>query len=55
MKTFLKVLESIVAVPIGILGDICIIPFVAIALIVDLPFMIVQDIWDETEVYIDEQ
>lgn len=46
MKTILKVLSTIVAVPFGIIGALLLLPFVAVGLIISLPAIIICDIWD---------
>ena len=51
MKVFKKILLSIIALPLGILGAICLLPFVALALLVDLPWTILEDIWLERSYY----
>lgn len=53
MKTILKVLSTVVAVPLGIIGALLLLPFVAIGLIISLPATIICDIWD-IEVFPDE-
>lgn len=45
MNKFLNILCTIIGIPLGILGAICIAPFVVLYLLIDLPCMIVQDIW----------
>ena len=45
MKVVKKILLSIIAVPLGILGAICLIPFIALILLIDLPRVIIEDIW----------
>ena len=45
LKIFLNILFTIIAVPLGILGAICMIPFVALGLLIFLPVSIIEDIW----------
>lgn len=45
MNKLLNILCTIIGIPLGILGAICITPFVFIMMLIDLPCTIVQDIW----------
>ena len=46
MKVLLKVLGTIIGVPLGIVGAVCLMPFAFLALLVSMPSIIVEDIWD---------
>lgn len=46
MKTFLKVLASILAGILAFLGAICIIPLVVIYVLIALPVIAVSSIWE---------
>ena len=45
-EVLIKVLETIVCVPIAIIGAILLIPFVLLALLISLPASIFDDIWE---------
>ena len=49
MKTFgeilLKILKTIIAVPLGIIGSILLLPFYLLVFIIALSRAIVEDIW----------
>ena len=45
LEIFLNIIYTIIAIPLGIIGAVCLIPFVAIGLIISLPVAIVSDIW----------
>ena len=46
LKILLRILGTIVCVPLGIAGAILLTPFVLIALLVSIPVTIVEDIWE---------
>ena len=45
LRIFVNILETIVAVPLGIIGAILLSPFVILGLIICIPVSIVGDIW----------
>lgn len=47
MKTILKVLSTIAAVPLCIVGAILVLPFVALWLLIALPAAALEDIWSD--------
>lgn len=46
LKILLRILGTIVCVPLGIAGAILLTPFVLIALLVSIPVTIIEDIWE---------
>ena len=46
IKIFIQILETILVIPLGILGAICLIPFMALMLLFALPFGLVEDVWE---------
>lgn len=47
MKTFIKILKTLVCLPLVLIGGILISPLIALAKIIDLMISIVQDIWSD--------
>jgi len=47
MKTILKVLSTIIAIPFCIVGAVLLIPFVALCLLISLPLTVLEDIWSD--------
>ena len=45
LKIFINILETIIAVPLCIVGAILLTPFVLIGLLIALPIYVVEDIW----------
>lgn len=45
LKIFINILETIIAVPLCIVGAILLTPFVIIGLLIALPIYVVEDIW----------
>ena len=45
LRIFLNTIYTILGIPLGIAGAICLIPFVVFGLIICLPISIVEDIW----------
>ena len=56
LRVFINILETIVAVPFGIIGAILLTPLVILGLLVFIPISIIEDIWtvDFFEKYQDE-
>ena len=46
LRVFLNILETIVVIPLGIIGAVLLIPFVFLYLLFALPTTIVEDIWN---------
>ena len=57
LRVFINILETIVAIPLGLVGAICMTPFVIIGLLVFIPISIIEDIWavDFFEKYKEEE
>lgn len=55
LRIFINILETIVAVPLGIVGAILLTPFVLICLLVGLPITIIEDIWKTKILPIDSE
>lgn len=45
LEIFLNIIYTILGIPLGIVGAVCLIPFVVFGLIICLPISIVEDIW----------
>ena len=45
LRIFINILETIVAIPLGLAGAICMAPFVILGLLICLPISIISDIW----------
>jgi len=45
LKIFLQILESIIAVPLCIVGAILLTPILLLCLLISLPIYVVEDIW----------
>jgi hypothetical protein len=48
-KTLLKILKTIGAVPLCLVGAVCLIPFAIIFLLIDLPLLAIDDIWHKED------
>ena len=46
LEIFLNILKTLVAVPFGIMGAVCLIPLAAIGLLIEIPSLIISDIWN---------
>ena len=45
LKIFIRILETIIALPLAIAGAVCLIPFTILGLLIAVPTAIVEDIW----------
>ena len=46
MKTFFKILLTLIALPLGVMGAVLIFPLLAFRLVLELPALIICDIWE---------
>ena len=51
MNTFVKILLTIIAIPFGIAGAVCMVPLAFLCFLVSIPVAIIEDIWCPPEVY----
>ena len=47
MKVFLNILKTIIVYPLALMGAICLIPLFAISIIIGLPAIALQDVWEK--------
>ena len=50
-----KFVQSIVAIPLVMLGAICLVPFIVLYIIIGLPATVVNDIWNDNFYKYEEQ
>lgn len=45
LKVLFKILETIICVPLGIVGAVCLTPCALIVMLIGIPMTIIEDIW----------
>ena len=50
-ETLVKILETIIAIPLAIVGAVCMAPLVVICYMISIPIAVFEDIWFPVKIY----